>query len=138
MSAEMGYMVDGISDLDNGMEKDDVFLFAAIDRIFIFNVFILNLVSSFSTSAGILKETNNPVQDQAKLESVRNDVDQDVFLMFNVVDENLSWYLEDNIQNCSDPGGVNQEDPDFQESNQMHGGRDVSQISVIQKRNEIE
>ncbi|XP_056296217.1 ferroxidase HEPHL1 [Pseudoliparis swirei] len=69
---------------------------------------------------GILKETNNPVQDQAKLESVRNDVDQDVFLMFNVVDENLSWYLEDNIQNCSDPGGVNQEDPDFQESNQMH------------------
>ncbi|TNN31805.1 Hephaestin-like protein 1 [Liparis tanakae] len=87
---------------------------------------------------GILKETNNPVQDQATLESARNDVDQDVFLMFNVVDENLSWYLEDNIQNCSDAAGVDPEDPDFQESNLMHGGRHISQISVIQQRNEIE
>uniref|UniRef100_A0A8C2XND3 ferroxidase n=1 Tax=Cyclopterus lumpus TaxID=8103 RepID=A0A8C2XND3_CYCLU len=55
-----------------------------------------------------------------KKESARNDVDQDVFLMFNVVDENLSWYLKDNIQNCSDPAGVNREDPDFNESNLMH------------------
>ncbi|XP_068571995.1 ferroxidase HEPHL1 [Cebidichthys violaceus] len=73
---------------------------------------------------GILKETNDPVRGQAKLQSVvesaRNDVDQDVFLMFNVVDENLSWYLEDNIQNCSDPAGVDQKDPDFEESNLMH------------------
>ncbi|XP_029304278.1 hephaestin-like protein 1 [Cottoperca gobio] len=73
---------------------------------------------------GILKETNAPVQGQTKPESVvesaRHDVDQDVFLMFNVVDENLSWYLKDNIQKCSDPAGVNQEDPDFEESNLMH------------------
>ncbi|XP_076606556.1 ferroxidase HEPHL1 [Chaetodon auriga] len=73
---------------------------------------------------GILKETNNPVQGQNKpdsaVESVRNDVDQDVFLMFTVVDENLSWYLEDNIQSCSDPAGVDEEDPDFAESNLMH------------------
>ncbi|XP_020495499.2 ferroxidase HEPHL1 [Labrus bergylta] len=73
---------------------------------------------------GILKETNNPVLGQTKpgavVDSARNDVDQDVFLMFNVVDENLSWYLEDNIQNCSDPSGVDQEDPDFKESNLMH------------------
>uniref|UniRef100_A0A8C4NLE0 ferroxidase n=1 Tax=Dicentrarchus labrax TaxID=13489 RepID=A0A8C4NLE0_DICLA len=53
-------------------------------------------------------------------QSVRNDVDQDVFLMFNVVDENLSWYLEDNIQSCFDPAGVIQTDPDFEESNLMH------------------
>lgn len=73
---------------------------------------------------GILKETNEPVQGQTKpgsvVESARNDVDQDVFLMFNVVDENLSWYLEDNIKNCTDPGGVDPEDPDFEESNLMH------------------
>lgn len=69
---------------------------------------------------GILKETNDPVQGQTKSESARNDVDQDVFLMFNVVDENLSWYLEDNIQKCSDPTGVDREDPDFGESNLMH------------------
>uniref|UniRef100_A0AAQ4PIB5 ferroxidase n=1 Tax=Gasterosteus aculeatus aculeatus TaxID=481459 RepID=A0AAQ4PIB5_GASAC len=52
--------------------------------------------------------------------SPRMDVDQDVFLMFYVVDENLSWYLEDNIQNCSDPAGVYRKDPDFEESNKMH------------------
>ncbi|XP_071378036.1 ferroxidase HEPHL1-like [Centroberyx affinis] len=66
---------------------------------------------------GILKQTT----PEAVLESERNDVDQDVFLMFNVVDEGLSWYLEDNIQTfCSDPDGVNREDPDFEESNLMH------------------
>lgn len=74
-------------------------------------------------STGTLKEINDPVQGQTQLvsESVRNDVDQDVFLMFNVVDENLSWYLEDNIMNCSDPAGIQQEDEDFIESNLMHG-----------------
>lgn len=80
-----------------------------------------------SLSAGILKETNDPVQGQTKSES-RNDVDQDVFLMFNVVDENLSWYLDENIQNCSDPYGIDKEDPEFVESNLMHGERELSQI----------
>lgn len=65
---------------------------------------------------GILKETNNPAQDEA----ARNDVDQDVILMFNVVDENLSWYLEDNIQKCSEPQNIDEEDEDFIESNLMH------------------
>ncbi|XP_059207832.1 ferroxidase HEPHL1 [Centropristis striata] len=72
---------------------------------------------------GILKELSNPGQGQTKpdsvVESARNDVDQDVFLMFNVVDENLSWYLDDNIELCFDPNGVD-EDADFQESNLMH------------------
>ncbi|CAJ1063928.1 ferroxidase HEPHL1 isoform X1 [Xyrichtys novacula] len=66
---------------------------------------------------GILKETNKP---GSVVDSARNDVDQDVFLMFNVVDENLSWYLEENIKKCGDPGGVDREDPDFEESNLMH------------------
>ncbi|XP_070772856.1 ferroxidase HEPHL1 [Enoplosus armatus] len=72
---------------------------------------------------GILKETNDPVQTKPEsvIEPARNDVEQDVFLMFNVVDENLSWYLEDNIRiSCSDPAGVDPEDPDFEESNLMH------------------
>ena len=87
--------------------------------------------ASFSLClTGILKDTNNPAQGQMKpgsvVESARNDVDQDVFLMFNVVDEKLSWYLEDNIQTCSDPAGVDQEDPDFVESNLMHGNIELS------------
>lgn len=69
--------------------------------------------------SGILTEAAHSAQGSA--ESVRNDVDQDVFLMFNVVDENLSWYLQDNIRSCCDPAGVDLEDPDFMESNKMHG-----------------
>ncbi|XP_056254111.1 ferroxidase HEPHL1 isoform X1 [Seriola aureovittata] len=71
---------------------------------------------------GILKKTNEQVQTKPEsvTDSARHDVDQDVFLMFNVVDENLSWYLEENIKMLSDPAGVNEEDPDFEESNLMH------------------
>ncbi|CAB1333331.1 unnamed protein product, partial [Coregonus sp. 'balchen'] len=48
--------------------------------------------------------------------------DRDVVLMFNVVDESMSWYQEHNIQTfCSDPASVDPDDPDFQESNMMHG-----------------
>ncbi|XP_069474464.1 ceruloplasmin [Ambystoma mexicanum] len=40
-------------------------------------------------------------------------------LMFSVVDENLSWYLDDNIGTyCT--ADVDKEDEDFQESNNMH------------------
>uniref|UniRef100_A0A8B9NJ83 Plastocyanin-like domain-containing protein n=1 Tax=Accipiter nisus TaxID=211598 RepID=A0A8B9NJ83_9AVES len=51
----------------------------------------------------------------------RQDVDTDFFLMFSVVDENLSWYLDENIALfCTDPGSVDKEDEEFQESNKMH------------------
>lgn len=91
-------------------------------------------VPHFSASAGILKETNNQVESFT--ESARNDVDQDVFLMFNVVDENLSWYADENIEKCADPGGVDPEDADFMESNLMHGRKSVgfTQIFLILKR----
>ncbi|XP_062438293.1 ceruloplasmin isoform X1 [Rhea pennata] len=47
--------------------------------------------------------------------------DAEFFLMFSVMDENLSWYLEDNIRTyCSDPSSVHKDDEDFQESNKMH------------------
>ncbi|XP_036371952.1 ceruloplasmin [Megalops cyprinoides] len=42
-------------------------------------------------------------------------------LLFTVSDENLSWYLDDNIKTyCKTPAKVNKEDEDFQESNKMH------------------
>ncbi|NXF44692.1 HEPH protein, partial [Oceanites oceanicus] len=51
----------------------------------------------------------------------RQDVDVDFFLMFSVVDENLSWYLDENIASfCTDPGSVDKEEEEFQESNKMH------------------
>uniref|UniRef100_A0A4W4GG06 ferroxidase n=1 Tax=Electrophorus electricus TaxID=8005 RepID=A0A4W4GG06_ELEEL len=45
----------------------------------------------------------------------------DFLLMFSVVDENLSWYLHENIQTfCTDPHAVDPNDPEFQQSNQMN------------------
>nr|XP_015196687.1 PREDICTED: hephaestin-like protein 1 [Lepisosteus oculatus] len=53
--------------------------------------------------------------------NVRRDVDQDFIAMFNVVDENLSWYLDDNINTyCTEPSTVDPENEEFQESNKMH------------------
>lgn len=47
--------------------------------------------------------------------------DAEFILMFSVMDENLSWYLEDNIMTyCSEPSGVDKDDEGFQESNKMH------------------
>ncbi|XP_049728927.1 hephaestin isoform X3 [Elephas maximus indicus] len=51
----------------------------------------------------------------------RLDVDHNFFLLFSVVDENLSWHLNENIATyCSDPASVDREDEAFQESNRMH------------------
>ncbi|XP_058147191.1 hephaestin isoform X3 [Dasypus novemcinctus] len=51
----------------------------------------------------------------------RQDVDQGFFLLFSVVDENLSWHLDENIATyCSEPASVDKEDEAFQESNRMH------------------
>nr|XP_045750623.1 hephaestin isoform X6 [Mirounga angustirostris] len=51
----------------------------------------------------------------------RKDVDNDFFLLFSVVDENLSWHIDENIVTyCSDPTSVDKEDEAFQESNRMH------------------
>lgn len=48
------------------------------------------------------------------------DVDREFVLMFAVVDENFSWYLNDNIKKyCSEPDKVDRNEA-FQESNKMH------------------
>nr|XP_003218241.1 PREDICTED: ceruloplasmin [Anolis carolinensis] len=49
------------------------------------------------------------------------DVDREFILMFSVMDENFSWYLDENIKKyCSEPDKVDKENEDFQESNKMH------------------
>ncbi|XP_037698864.1 ceruloplasmin [Choloepus didactylus] len=48
-------------------------------------------------------------------------IDREFVLMFSVVDENLSWYLEENIKTyCSEPEKVDKDNEDFQESNRMY------------------
>ncbi|KAL9973401.1 hypothetical protein ACROYT_G019857 [Oculina patagonica] len=56
--------------------------------------------------------------------NARQDVDREFALMFTVLDENESWYLDENIDKyCKKPGNKDtlKEDADFQESNKMHG-----------------
>ncbi|KAM3834220.1 ceruloplasmin [Vipera latastei] len=49
------------------------------------------------------------------------DVDREFVLLFSVMDENFSWYLDENIKKyCSEPDKVDKENEDFQESNKMH------------------
>ncbi|RXM29458.1 Ceruloplasmin [Acipenser ruthenus] len=51
----------------------------------------------------------------------QKNVDKEFHLLATVSDENLSWYLEDNIKMfAGKPGEVNVDDEDFQESNKMH------------------
>lgn len=52
----------------------------------------------------------------------RSDVDYEFALLFLVVDENESWYLDDNIKKYlnKDPRDFRRSD-DFEESNKMHG-----------------
>ena len=49
-------------------------------------------------------------------------VDHEYPIYFSVIDENLSWYLDKNIQEfATNPGSVDKEDDDFIESNKMNG-----------------
>ncbi|KAJ3592346.1 hypothetical protein NHX12_007473 [Muraenolepis orangiensis] len=52
--------------------------------------------------------------------NVQLKADKEQHAMFMVVDENKSWYLDDNIQNNCDEKTVNKENPDFVKSNVMH------------------
>ncbi|XP_046876457.1 ferroxidase HEPHL1-like [Hypomesus transpacificus] len=75
----------------------------------------------FTCKKGILRDSPVSGAAQARPEPERIDVDQFLFLMFTVTDESMSWYQEENIRTfCSDPDGVDREDPDFKESNLMH------------------
>ncbi|XP_043730122.1 ceruloplasmin isoform X1 [Cervus elaphus] len=54
-------------------------------------------------------------------EEKEKNIDKEFVVMFSVVDENLSWYLEENIKTyCSEPEKVEKDNEDFQESNRMY------------------
>ena len=50
--------------------------------------------------------------------NTRQDVDKAFVLLFEVLDENESWYLDDNIQTFGN--NASKDDPEFEESNLMH------------------
>ncbi|NXG12164.1 HPHL1 protein, partial [Sakesphorus luctuosus] len=48
-------------------------------------------------------------------------IDREFYLLFSIFDENDSWYLNKNIEAFTgDPSKVDENDPDFKESNKMH------------------
>uniref|UniRef100_A0A8C7ACL2 ferroxidase n=1 Tax=Neovison vison TaxID=452646 RepID=A0A8C7ACL2_NEOVI len=56
-----------------------------------------------------------------KYSGERTDVDREFIIMFTLVDENQSWYLDENIRHfCTDPHSVDKKDAVFQRSNKMH------------------
>ncbi|KAG8580846.1 hypothetical protein GDO81_007441 [Engystomops pustulosus] len=58
---------------------------------------------------------------KGKIEEIEKKQYEEFILMFSVVDENLSWYLDENINtHCTEPESIDKEDEDFQESNKMH------------------
>lgn len=57
---------------------------------------------------------------------MQKNYNKEFHLMATVFDENLSWYLDDNIRTFTTaPNTVNKEDEGFIESNKMHGGYSV-------------
>lgn len=51
----------------------------------------------------------------------QKNVDKEFHLLASIFDENLSWYLDDNIKMFSkSPNTVKKHDEDFMESNKMH------------------
>ncbi|XP_041369920.1 hephaestin-like protein [Gigantopelta aegis] len=49
-------------------------------------------------------------------------ISKEFFLLFATFDENLSWYLDENLQkHCAGAADIDKEDDDFEESNRMHG-----------------
>ncbi len=55
-------------------------------------------------------------------DNTRKDVDREFALLFTVLDENESWYLDENIKKYTlNPRSVSKDDEGFQESNKMHG-----------------
>lgn len=55
-------------------------------------------------------------------------MDKEFFLLFSVMDENMSWYLEDNIETYGS-NETNPEEDDFMESNKMHGNQCVCLVT---------
>ncbi len=58
---------------------------------------------------------------EARADGTPNDVDREFVSMFVVIDENDSWYIDENIRTYAGrPATVHADDDEFQESNLMH------------------
>uniref|UniRef100_A0A1W7RAF4 Hephaestin-like protein n=1 Tax=Hadrurus spadix TaxID=141984 RepID=A0A1W7RAF4_9SCOR len=84
---------------------------------------------SYYSDVNAIKDTNSGLigplvicrRDTLNESGKRRDVNHEFGLLFSVFDENLSWYLEENIRTyCGKPNEVDVDDEDFKESNLKH------------------
>jgi FtsP/CotA-like multicopper oxidase with cupredoxin domain len=74
------------------------------------------------TYSGLIGPMIITARGKARPDGTPADVDREFVTLFQVFDENNSWYLESNIQNhTASPASVNPDDEEFHESNLMHG-----------------
>lgn len=65
------------------------------------------------------------------ISSQQKNVNMEFFLLATVFDENLSWYLDDNILMFTlNPNKIDKDDEDFQESNKMHCKKIISYPNI--------
>lgn len=73
------------------------------------------------TNSGLMGPLIVTRKGMARADGSPKDVDRQIFSLFTVLDENQSPYLQRNVRRYArDPGSVDVEDEDFQESNLMH------------------
>lgn len=73
------------------------------------------------TNSGLMGPIIVTAEGEANDDGSPEDVDREFVTMFSVVDENDSWYLNQNIRRFTgQPGAVDVEDEGFVESNLMH------------------
>jgi FtsP/CotA-like multicopper oxidase with cupredoxin domain len=72
-------------------------------------------------NAGLIGPIIVTRRGMARSDGSPKDVDRELVTVFNIYDENLSPWLDDNIKHyAGDPSTVDKEDPDFVESNLKH------------------
>ncbi|PIK59314.1 putative hephaestin-like protein 1 [Apostichopus japonicus] len=78
-----------------------------------------HIESPLGTNTGLVGPMVICRQAVLKPDGSRVDVDKEFFLMVTTFDENLSYYIQDNIKTYCDVSSVDQEDEGFLDSNKM-------------------
>lgn len=94
--------------------------------------FFLHSIPSKALFSTFLFVCNLGTADETSIE--RTGAANAFALMFSIVDENFSWYLDENIKTfCLEPATVDKDDDGFQTSNRMHGEQDSWANSDLQQ-----
>jgi FtsP/CotA-like multicopper oxidase with cupredoxin domain len=73
------------------------------------------------SNAGLVGAIIVTARGRARPDGTPKDVDREFVSLFSVMDENASWYLDENIRRFARTKAVDAEDEGFAESNLMHG-----------------